>query len=120
VGATSACLHSSLSWFCFSGMGAVSPVTTAILFTPPGTAPKCRAPAGKVCSGPVGNGGGQLTINGGGKDLLDADFTYSDQYEEPRVEYSVSNGVGELKVSQDSHSMHFGRPKMTGRHSSFE
>ena len=54
-------------------------------------------------------GAGQLTINGGGKDLLDADFTYSDQYEEPRVDYSVSDGVGELKVSQDSHSMHFGR-----------
>ena len=54
-------------------------------------------------------GAGQLIINGGGKNLLDADFTYSDQYEEPRVDYSVSDGVGQLKVSQDSHSVHFGR-----------
>jgi hypothetical protein len=54
-------------------------------------------------------GAGQLTINGGGKNLLDADFTYSEQFEEPRVEYSVSDGVGQLKVSQDSHSINFGR-----------
>jgi hypothetical protein len=54
-------------------------------------------------------GAGQLTINGGVSDLLNADFTYSDQFEEPRVEYSVSDGVGELKVSQDSHTVHFGR-----------
>lgn len=54
-------------------------------------------------------GAGHLTINGGGKNLLDADFTYTDQYEEPRVEYSVTDGVGQLKVSQESHSVHFGR-----------
>lgn len=52
---------------------------------------------------------GRLTINGGGKNLLDADFTYSEQFEEPRVDYSVSDGVGQLKVSQESHSVHFGR-----------
>jgi hypothetical protein len=52
---------------------------------------------------------GKLTIDGGGKDLLDADFTYSEQFEEPRVDYSVSDGIGQLKVSQDSHSIHFGR-----------
>jgi hypothetical protein len=54
-------------------------------------------------------GAGHLTINGGGLNLLDADFTYSDSYDEPRVEYSVSGGVGELKISQESHGPHFGR-----------
>jgi hypothetical protein len=54
-------------------------------------------------------GAGQLTINGGAKDFLDADFTYSDSYEEPRVDYSVTDGIGELKISQNSRSVHFGR-----------
>jgi hypothetical protein len=54
-------------------------------------------------------GAGQLTINSGAGDLLDADFTYSDSYEEPRVDYSVADGVGQLSISQDSHSLHFGR-----------
>lgn len=54
-------------------------------------------------------GAGQLTINGGGMNLLDADFTYSNSFDEPRVDYNVSGGVGELKISQESHGPHFGR-----------
>jgi hypothetical protein len=54
-------------------------------------------------------GAGQLTINGGGSRMLDADFTYSDSYDTPKVDYSVNGGVGELSISQDSHSVHFGR-----------
>src|SRR6266436_4580460 len=54
-------------------------------------------------------GAGQLTINSGTSDLLDADFTYSGSYEEPRVDYSVADGVGQLNISQDSQSLHFGR-----------
>ncbi|PYU68759.1 MAG: hypothetical protein DMG49_15200 [Acidobacteria bacterium] len=54
-------------------------------------------------------GAGQLTISSGANDLLDADFTYSDSFDEPRVDYSVTNGIGELNISQDSHSIHFGR-----------
>jgi N-terminal domain of toast_rack, DUF2154/Domain of unknown function (DUF5668) len=54
-------------------------------------------------------GAGQLTINSGAGDLLDADFTYSGSYEEPRIDYSVADGVGQLSISQDSHSLHFGR-----------
>jgi hypothetical protein len=53
-------------------------------------------------------GAGQLNINGGARDLLEADFTYSDSYSEPRVEYHVSDGVGELTLTQDSHSVNFG------------
>ena len=53
-------------------------------------------------------GAGQLTINGGARDLLEADFTYSDDYSEPRVEYHVADGIGQLSISQDSHSVNFG------------
>ncbi len=52
---------------------------------------------------------GQVTINGGANHLLDADFTYTDAYDDPRVDYSVAGGVGQLNISQDSHSPHFGR-----------
>ncbi len=52
---------------------------------------------------------GQLTINSGTAHLLEADFTYSDSYEEPRVDYSVAGGVGQLTISQNSQSVHFGR-----------
>ncbi len=54
-------------------------------------------------------GEGELTINGGANHMLDADFTYSGSFEAPRVEYSVAGGVGQLNISQDSHSLHFGR-----------
>jgi hypothetical protein len=51
---------------------------------------------------------GQLTINGGSANLLEADFSFSDSYDEPRVEYNVAEGVGQLTVSQDSRSVHIG------------
>jgi hypothetical protein len=54
-------------------------------------------------------GAGQLTINGGASHMLDADFTFSDSFEAPKVDYSVSGGVGQLNIRQDSHSVHFGR-----------
>ena len=54
-------------------------------------------------------GAGQLTINGGASRMLDADFTFSDSFDAPKVDYSVSGGVGQLNISQESHSVHFGR-----------
>ncbi len=54
-------------------------------------------------------GAGQLTINGGASHILDADFTYSNSFDQPRVDYHVDGGVGQLNISQDSHSVHFGR-----------
>ncbi len=54
-------------------------------------------------------GAGQLTINGGASHVLDADFRYSYSYEAPRVDYHVDGGVGQLNISQESHSVHFGR-----------
>jgi hypothetical protein len=53
-------------------------------------------------------GAGQLIINGGASRMLDADFTYSDSFDAPRIDYSVTGGVGQLNISQDSHSVHFG------------
>jgi hypothetical protein len=51
---------------------------------------------------------GQLTINSGATHFMDADFTFTDSYEEPRVDYNVTNGVGHVTVSQDSDSVHIG------------
>jgi len=51
---------------------------------------------------------GQLTINGGSANLMEADFSYSDSFDEPRVAYSVAEGVGQLSVLQDSRSVHIG------------
>ena len=52
-------------------------------------------------------GAGQLTVGGGSSHLLDADFNYSESYDNPRVDYNVANGVGDLSVSQDGDSTHF-------------
>src|SRR5437868_280281 len=52
---------------------------------------------------------GEFTISGGSSHLLDADFNYTDSSETPRVDYNVSNGIGQLTVSQDAESTHFGR-----------
>jgi N-terminal domain of toast_rack, DUF2154/Domain of unknown function (DUF5668) len=51
---------------------------------------------------------GQLTISGGSSRLLDADFNFSDSYQSPRVDYHVASGVGDLTISQDDRSSHFG------------
>ena len=54
-------------------------------------------------------GSGELKINGDGKNLLDADFTYSRSYNAPRVEYKVADDVGYLDISQeDRKGVHFG------------
>jgi uncharacterized protein DUF2154 len=55
-------------------------------------------------------GAGEFTVSGGATHLLDADFTYSDSYEAPRVSYNVSSGVGQLDISQEDHGgLHFGQ-----------
>ena len=54
-------------------------------------------------------GAGELNVSGGSSHLLDAEFRYSDSYGTPRVEYNVNDGVGQLNISQDSTSVHFGR-----------
>jgi hypothetical protein len=54
---------------------------------------------------------GELTINGGSPNLLDADFNYNSSFDEPRVDYTVSNGVGELDIKQNGSSVHFGNSR---------
>ena len=54
-------------------------------------------------------GAGQLNINGGSTHSVDADFTFSDAFSEPRVDYNVTDGVGHITISQESNSVNFGR-----------
>ena len=51
---------------------------------------------------------GQLTINSGGIHFVDADFAFTDAFEEPRVNYNVTDGVGHVTISQESQSIHVG------------
>src|SRR2546430_781583 len=53
-------------------------------------------------------GAGQFNVSGGSSHLLEADFDFSDSYGTPRVDYNVSNGTGELTITQDSENTHFG------------
>jgi hypothetical protein len=47
---------------------------------------------------------GQLTIDGGATQLLNADFTYSDDMEKPEVAYNVSGTSGRLEIKQHDRS----------------
>jgi len=51
---------------------------------------------------------GQVIIGGGSSRTLDADFNFADSYGSPVVDYHVRSGVGELTVTQDGNSPHFG------------
>jgi hypothetical protein len=51
---------------------------------------------------------GQFTISGGSTHLLDADFSFSDSYAIPHVDYRVDSGLGQLAISQDDRNSHFG------------
>ena len=54
---------------------------------------------------------GELTISGDSAHALDADFRFTDSYDEPRVDYRVTDGVGEISIAQDSHPVHFGNSR---------
>lgn len=54
-------------------------------------------------------GAGQLTINGGGARVMDSDFTFSDKFDQPQVDYKISNGVGNVTITQGSQTVHMGR-----------
>jgi hypothetical protein len=45
-------------------------------------------------------GAGNLEISGGSQALMEADFTYNVDVWKPNVDYSVSQGVGNLSISQ--------------------
>jgi hypothetical protein len=52
---------------------------------------------------------GTLSIEGGANQLLNADFTYTDDMGEPKVDYRMSGKSGRLEITQHEHSgIHFG------------
>ena len=53
---------------------------------------------------------GELTINGGSANLVDAKFDQPESTGEPVVDYSQSGGVGELKISQDKSGVNISYP----------
>ncbi len=56
-------------------------------------------------------GAGELTVSADSAHALDADFRFTGSYEEPRVDYHVTEGVGQIDISQDSHTVHFGNSR---------
>lgn len=51
---------------------------------------------------------GTLDLSGGASQLLDADFNYHEEDGAPNVDYSVSNGRGDLNITQDKRRhLHF-------------
>src|SRR5882757_924593 len=44
---------------------------------------------------------GDLTMSGGAEPLLAADFSFGSSWGQPKIEYSVNNGAGELSIEQD-------------------
>jgi hypothetical protein len=51
---------------------------------------------------------GLLTIDGGSSRALDADFNFAESYGAPVVDYHVASGIGQINVTQDHDSPHFG------------
>lgn len=45
---------------------------------------------------------GELRMSGGADHVLEADFSHGSAWQDPSVNYSVSNGVGELHLEQES------------------
>lgn len=44
---------------------------------------------------------GELRVNGGGQHLMEADFYQGGAWSAPAIDYSVSDGIGALRVSQE-------------------
>ena len=63
----------------------------------------------KTASAKIDMGAGQLTIHGGSKEMLEADFSFSETFDAPKVDYGVNSGAAQLSISQDSHGPNFGR-----------
>jgi len=56
-------------------------------------------------------GAGELTINGGSTHALEADFNFSGSFDDPRVDYSVTGSTGQMNISQESRTVHFGNSR---------
>ncbi len=51
---------------------------------------------------------GQLRLDGGASQLLSADFHYDGWQGDPQVNYTVTDGQGDLQITQNGNSAHFG------------
>lgn len=51
---------------------------------------------------------GQLRLDGGANKLLSADFHYDGWQGDPQVNYTVTDGQGDLEITQNGNSAHFG------------
>jgi uncharacterized protein DUF2154/cell wall-active antibiotic response 4TMS protein YvqF len=51
---------------------------------------------------------GLLTIGGGSSRALEAEFNFAESYGAPVVDYHVASGIGQINVTQDHDSPHFG------------
>jgi hypothetical protein len=51
---------------------------------------------------------GLLTVDGGSSRALEADFSFAESYGAPVVDYHVASGIGQINVTQDHDSPHFG------------
>ena len=49
-----------------------------------------------------------MTIDGGASRALEADFSFAESYGAPVVDYHVASGIGQINVTQDHDSPHFG------------
>ena len=50
-------------------------------------------------------GAGELSLEGGAKNLMESSFSFNAEAFRPTVSYNVSDGVGKLVVSQDTESL---------------
>jgi len=65
----------------------------------------------KSAHGRLDMGAGELNISnssGASTHALDAEFTFSETFDPPHVDYHVTDGVGEINISQESHPIRFG------------
>jgi hypothetical protein len=58
---------------------------------------------------------GQLNISGGAAHLLESSFDFTGSWEQPRVEYHVTNGEGDLQITQQGGGPHLGHSDNTWR-----
>jgi len=75
------------------------------------TSQTVELPGAKSARATLEMGAGQLNISSDSAHSVDADFRFSGNYEEPRVDYHVSDGVGQITISQESHTVHFGNSR---------
>jgi len=67
----------------------------------------------KSVSATLRMGAGQMNVSGGSGHLLNADFHFDSKFDNPSVDYHVSDGKGLLDVNQESGHINFGPSENT-------